>query len=80
MSETYRGTRITDEFSYGADVIYPERGRIAKAHDQLGGRMPYRDCRAAGHRKYQRDGQWFCRDCSVLEQQGQAGTAVAAVA
>ena len=32
--------------------------------------MPYRDCRAAGHRKYQRDGQWFCRDCSVLEQQG----------
>ena len=42
--------------------------------------MPYRECRAAGHRKYQRDGQWFCRDCSVLEQQGQAGTAVAAVA
>ena len=32
--------------------------------------MPYRECRAAGHRKYQRDGQWFCRDCSVLEQQG----------
>ena len=31
VSETYRGTRITDEFSYGADVIYPERGRIAKA-------------------------------------------------
>ena len=30
VSETYRGTRITDEFSYGADVIYPERGRIAK--------------------------------------------------
>ena len=32
--------------------------------------MPYRDCRAAGHRKYQRDGQWWCRDCTVLEQQG----------
>ena len=30
VSETYRGTRITDEFSYGADVIYPERGRVAK--------------------------------------------------
>ena len=30
QSETYRGTRITDEFSYGADVIYPERGRVAK--------------------------------------------------
>ena len=30
VSETYRGTRITDEFSYGADVIYQERGRIAK--------------------------------------------------
>ena len=30
QSETYRGTRIVDEISYGADVIYPERGRIAK--------------------------------------------------
>ena len=30
QSETYRGTRITDEMSYGADVIYPERGRVAK--------------------------------------------------
>ena len=30
QSETYRGTRIVDEFSYGADVIYPERGRVAK--------------------------------------------------
>lgn len=33
--------------------------------------MPYRDCVAAGHRKYQRDRQWFCRDCMVLERQGQ---------
>ena len=29
-SETYRGTRITDEFSYGIDVVFPERGRIVK--------------------------------------------------
>ena len=36
QSETYRGTRITDEISYGADVIYPERGRIAKHSHYLG--------------------------------------------
>ena len=30
VSEVYRGTRITDDISYGADVIYPERGRVTK--------------------------------------------------
>ena len=32
--------------------------------------MPYRNCVAAGHRKYKRDEQWFCRDCMALEAQG----------
>ena len=80
QSETYRGTRIVDEFSYGADVIYPGTRADCQTRHSLG--------RAYALQRMQggRSSKVSARRAMVLPRllgagaTGQAGTAVAAVA